>query len=45
MRDAIIKLHGDYAALDQRNTIDELGTYEAEMQALLDRCTNWLIAR
>lgn len=36
-RCTVIKLHGDYAALDQRNTIDELAAYEPEMQALLDR--------
>ncbi|MEV4451936.1 SIR2 family protein [Streptomyces mirabilis] len=33
----IIKLHGDYADLDQRNTVDELGTYPEDQQHLLDR--------
>jgi hypothetical protein len=33
----IIKLHGDYADLDQRNTVDELGTYPEAQQRLLDR--------
>ncbi len=31
----IIKLHGDYADLDQRNTVDELGTYPEAQQRLL----------
>ncbi|MFF8024771.1 SIR2 family protein [Streptomyces sp. NPDC007896] len=33
----VIKLHGDYAALDQLNTVDELETYEPEQQELLKR--------
>jgi hypothetical protein len=33
----VIKLHGDYAALDQLNTVDELETYEPEQQGLLKR--------
>jgi hypothetical protein len=33
----VIKLHGDYADLQMRNTIDELSTYPAELDALLDR--------
>ncbi len=33
----VIKLHGDYADLQMRNTIDELSTYPAEVDALLDR--------
>jgi hypothetical protein len=33
----VIKLHGDYADLLQRNTVDELTTYPAEWDALLDR--------
>ncbi|MFJ8004043.1 SIR2 family protein [Streptomyces fagopyri] len=33
----VIKLHGDYADLEQRNTVDELGTYPAELQQLLER--------
>ena len=33
----IIKLHGDYADLDKRNTVDELATYPAEQDALLRR--------
>jgi hypothetical protein len=37
-RDAtIIKLHGDYADLDKRNTVDELSQYPAEQDALLAR--------
>ncbi len=34
-RATIIKLHGDYADLDKRNTVDELETYSPEMQELL----------
>lgn len=34
-RATIIKLHGDYADLDKRNTIDELQTYPPETQGLL----------
>lgn len=33
----VIKLHGDYADLEQRNTVDELETYPAELQQLLER--------
>ncbi|MFF5147826.1 SIR2 family protein [Streptomyces sp. NPDC013157] len=33
----VIKLHGDYATLDQLNTVDELETYEPEQQELLKR--------
>ncbi|WP_406490491.1 SIR2 family protein [Streptomyces sp. NBC_01604] len=33
----VIKLHGDYADLDQRNTVDELETYPQAQQQLLDR--------
>jgi hypothetical protein len=33
----VVKLHGDYQDLDQRNTIDELDAYDATMQRLLDR--------
>ena len=33
----VIKLHGDYAELDMRNTVDELETYPAEWNTLLDR--------
>ncbi|MET9588137.1 SIR2 family protein [Streptomyces sp. NPDC006539] len=33
----VIKLHGDYADLEQRNTVDELETYPDELQQLLDR--------
>jgi hypothetical protein len=33
----IIKLHGDYVDLDQRNTVDELSSYPAEYDQLLDR--------
>ncbi|WP_331764208.1 SIR2 family protein (plasmid) [Streptomyces anulatus] len=33
----VIKLHGDYADLEQRNTVDELDTYPDELQQLLDR--------
>lgn len=33
----LIKLHGDYVDLDQRNTIDELGAYDEPLQGLLDR--------
>ncbi|MFE6461122.1 SIR2 family protein [Streptomyces cinereoruber] len=33
----VIKLHGDYADLEQRNTVDELGDYPEELQELLDR--------
>ncbi|MFJ3818115.1 SIR2 family protein [Streptomyces sp. NPDC090056] len=33
----VIKLHGDYADLEQRNTVDELATYPKKLQELLDR--------
>jgi hypothetical protein len=33
----VIKLHGDYADLQMRNTIDELSTYPPELDTLLDR--------
>ncbi|MFF2050324.1 SIR2 family protein [Leifsonia sp. NPDC058194] len=33
----IIKLHGDYASLDQRNTIDELASYPKATARLLKR--------
>ncbi|MGW7317386.1 SIR2 family protein [Streptomyces sp. NPDC054865] len=33
----VIKLHGDYADLEQRNTVDELESYPEELQGLLDR--------
>ncbi|MFI1177486.1 SIR2 family protein [Streptomyces melanogenes] len=33
----VIKLHGDYADLEQRNTVDELETYPDELQHLLER--------
>lgn len=33
----IIKLHGDYADLDKRNTVDELATYPPEQDTLLRR--------
>lgn len=33
----VIKLHGDYADLAMRNTIDELSLYPRELDALLDR--------
>lgn len=36
-RCTVIKLHGDYARLDLRNTVDELSSYEPEWQQLLDR--------
>lgn len=36
-RVTVIKLHGDYADLQMRNTIDELSAYPAEVDALLDR--------
>ncbi len=37
MKCTIIKLHGDYASLDQRNTVDELAAYPAKMRKLLRR--------
>ncbi len=33
----VIKLHGDYADLEQRNTIDELEAYPDELRELLQR--------
>jgi SIR2-like protein len=36
-RVTVIKLHGDYADLDKRNTIDELSAYPPEVDQLLDR--------
>jgi hypothetical protein len=33
----LVKLHGDYLDLEQRNTVDELSTYPEEYEALLDR--------
>lgn len=33
----VVKLHGDYADLDMRNTVDELDTYPAEWDTLLAR--------
>ncbi|MGW7723867.1 SIR2 family protein [Streptomyces canus] len=33
----VVKLHGDYADLEQRNTVDELETYPDELQELLER--------
>ncbi|MEW5655233.1 SIR2 family protein [Streptomyces cinereoruber] len=33
----VIKLHGDYADLEQRNTVDELETYPEELQGVLER--------
>jgi NAD-dependent SIR2 family protein deacetylase len=33
----VVKLHGDYADLDQRNTLEELTTYPGEWNDLLDR--------
>lgn len=36
-RATVVKLHGDYADLNQRNTVDELAAYPAALDALLDR--------
>ncbi len=36
-RVTIVKLHGDYLDLEQRNTVDELSTYPGPYDALLDR--------
>jgi hypothetical protein len=33
----VVKLHGDYSSLDQRNTVAELEAYGPEMAALLER--------
>ncbi|MBN9239110.1 MAG: SIR2 family protein [Leifsonia sp.] len=37
MQCTIIKLHGDYAGLSQRNTIDELASYPTRTRRLLSR--------
>lgn len=36
----VVKLHGDYADLDMRNTVDELDTYPAGWETLLARVTD-----
>jgi hypothetical protein len=36
-RCTVIKLHGDYARIDQLNTIEELSNYSNNLQALLTR--------
>lgn len=36
-RVTVLKLHGDYADLEQRNTVDELETYPPAQQRLLER--------
>lgn len=36
-RCTVIKLHGDYARIDQLNTVEELSQYPEELRALLDR--------
>ncbi|MGW5353427.1 SIR2 family protein [Streptomyces sp. NPDC004031] len=36
-RITVIKLHGDYADLEQRNTVDELDSYPDALQQLLER--------
>lgn len=36
-RCTVVKLHGDYARLDQLNTLDELSAYDPAMQGLLER--------
>ena len=36
-RATVVKLHGDYADLEMRNTVDELHKYPAEWDAFLDR--------
>lgn len=33
----VVKLHGDYADLDKRNTVDELATYPPAQEELLGR--------
>lgn len=33
----VIKLHGDYTSLEQKNTVEELSTYSRTMSDLLDR--------
>lgn len=37
MKCTILKLHGDYASLDQRNTVDELSQYPPATTQLLNR--------
>jgi hypothetical protein len=36
-RCTVVKLHGDYARIDQLNTVEELSHYEPELQHLLSR--------
>jgi hypothetical protein len=36
-RCTIIKLHGDYTRLDQLNTVNELSTYDTDLNQLLER--------
>lgn len=36
-RCTVVKLHGDYSGLGQRNTVDELSTYPEAQNTLLDR--------
>ena len=36
-RCTVIKLHGDYARIDQLNTVEELSSYGPELKELLDR--------
>ncbi|MET7831341.1 SIR2 family protein [Micromonospora sediminicola] len=36
-RCTVIKLHGDYARIDQLNTVEELSHYSSPLKALLDR--------
>lgn len=36
----VLKLHGDYADLEQRNTVDELEAYPEAQQLLLERVLN-----
>ncbi|MFV2103172.1 SIR2 family protein [Micromonospora sp. LOL_024] len=36
-RCTVIKLHGDYARIDQLNTVEELSHYPSPLKALLDR--------
>lgn len=36
-RCTLVKIHGDYASLDQLNTVGELSQYEAGLEGLLDR--------
>lgn len=37
MQCTVVKLHGDYTSLDQRNTVDELSAYPKNTKALLAR--------